>query len=137
MTWAPIAIQKAVYTTLSSDAQLQPLITGVFDSGAVPQGQEFPYVTINPGQLLDRSSHTHRGFETDIQIDVWDQSENYGRKRVQLIQKEIDRLLHDATICFEGWNIITLRQVNVESFVDADNVTIHGVQRFKLMIGEA
>jgi hypothetical protein len=137
MTWAPIEIQKAIYETLANDTQLQPLITGVFDSAAVPQNQEFPYVTINPGQLVDRSSHTHRGFETQIQIDVWDQSENWGRKRVQLIQKEIDRLLHDVTICIEGWNIISLRQIQVEAFVDIDNVTMHGVQRFKLMIGEA
>jgi hypothetical protein len=137
MTWAPIEVQKAIYETLANDTQLQPLITGVFDSAAVPQNQEFPYVTINPGQLVDRSSHTHRGFETQIQIDVWDQSENWGRKRVQLIQKEIDRLLHDVTICIEGWNIISLRQIQVEAFVDIDNVTMHGVQRFKLMIGEA
>jgi hypothetical protein len=137
MTWAPIEIQKAIYETLANDTQLQPLITGVFDSAAVPQNQEFPYVTINPGQLVDRSNHTHRGFETQIQIDVWDQSENWGRKRVQLIQKEIDRLLHDVTICIEGWNIISLRQIQVEAFVDIDNVTMHGVQRFKLMIGEA
>jgi hypothetical protein len=137
MTWAPIEVQKAICETLANDTQLQPLITGVFDSAAVPQNQEFPYVTINPGQLVDRSSHTHRGFETQIQIDVWDQSENWGRKRVQLIQKEIDRLLHDVTICIEGWNIISLRQIQVEAFVDIDNVTMHGVQRFKLMIGEA
>lgn len=137
MTWAPIAVQQAIFQTLADDAQLQPLIKGVFDGAAVPQDQEFPFVTINPGQLTDRSNHTHRGFETEIQVDVWDQSENWGRKRVQLIQKEIDRLLHDVTICFEGWNIITLRQISVEAFVDADNVTMHGVQRFRLMIGES
>jgi len=137
MTWAPQEAQKTVYEILELDLVLSGLVTGVFDSASVPQDAEFPYITIDPGSFGDRSSHTHRGFSTEMTIHVWDQSENLGRKRVQKIQKEVDRLLHTVNICIEGWNIISLRQSLCETFLDSDNITIHGVQRFKLLLGEA
>lgn len=137
MTWAPQELQKTLYTVLTGDAPLMALVEGVFDSTSVPQDQSFPYVTIGEATFADRSNHTHRGFEADVTIHVWDQSDNRGRKKVQEIQAEIDRLLHTVNICIDGWNIINFRQIFVEVIVDADNVTMHGIQRFNLMIGEA
>lgn len=137
MTWAPQETQKTIYEILTSDAPLMALIAGVHDSANVPQGAAFPYVTIGEVSFTDRSSHTHRGFAAELTIHTWDQSENRGRKKVQSIQAEIDRLLHTINICIDGWNIINFRQVFVEVIVDADNVTMHGIQKFNLLIGEA
>ena len=137
MTWAPQESQKTIYEVLTADAPLMALISGAFDSTNVPQGQAFPYITIGETTFSDRSSHTHRGFTADMIIHVWDQSDNRGRKKVQSIQAEIDRLLHTVNICIDGWNIINFRQVSVEVIVDADNVTMHGIQKFNLLIGEA
>jgi hypothetical protein len=137
MTWAPKELQKTLWTELTSDPVLMGLVTGVYDSAYVPQDEAFPYVTIGDATFTDRSSHTHRGFEAELTIHVWDQSDNRGRKKVQEIQAEIDRLLHTVNICIDGWNIINFRQIFVEVIVDADNVTMHGIQRFNLMIGEA
>jgi hypothetical protein len=137
MTWAPQELQKTLWTELTSDPVLMGLVTGVYDSAYVPQDEAFPYVTIGDATFTDRSSHTHRGFEAELTIHVWDQSDNRGRKKVQEIQAEIDRLLHTVNICIDGWNIINFRQIFVEVIVDADNVTMHGIQRFNLMIGEA
>lgn len=137
MTWAPQELQKTLWTELTADTALMALVTGVFDSAAVPQNEVFPYVTIGEATFTDRSSHTHRGFAAEVTIHVWDQSDNRGRKKVQEIQAQIDRLLHTVNICIDGWNIINFRQVFVEVIVDADNVTMHGIQRFNLMIGEA
>ena len=137
MTWAPQQTQITIYDVLSADPTLSALVQGVFDSTNVPQGQTFPYITIGEATFQDRSSHTHRGWTAELTIHVWDQSENRGRKKVQSIQAEIDRLLHTVNICIDGWNIINFRQVFAEVIVDADNVTMHGIQRFNLLIGEA
>lgn len=135
MTWAPQETQKTLFEVLSTDPVLSALVSGVFDT--VPQNQAFPFITIGETVFTDRSAHFLRGFEAELTIHVWDQSENWGRKRVQNIQKEIDRLLHTIDICIDGWNIISLRQNTVEVIVDPDNVTMHGIQKFNLMIGEA
>lgn len=137
MTWAPLESQKTIYEILSLDPVLITLINGVFDSTNVPQDSVFPYIAIGEVSFTDRSNHTHRGFAAEMTIHVWDQSENRGRKKVQQIQAEIDRLLHTVNICIDGWNIINFRQVFVEVIVDADNVTMHGIQKFNLLIGEA
>lgn len=137
MTWAPQEVQKSVYQVLSSDATLTGLVSGVFDGqGGVPEKQLFPYVTIGEFPMLDRSNHTTRGYQTQLSIHVWYQENGRGRKVVQLIQKEIDRILHDQNICVDGWNIISLRAIFTDAIIDIDNVTLHGIQRFNLLIGE-
>lgn len=137
MTWAPLETQKTLYEALTGDAPLMALITGVFDSAAVPQGQAYPYVTIGETPMTERSNHTTRGFASELLIHVWYQNPGRGRKKVQEIQAEIDRILHAVNICIDGWNIISFRQTLVEVLIDPDNVTLHGIQRFNLLIGEA
>lgn len=136
MTWAPQEFQKTLYTLLTGDSMLMALISGVFDSGAVPQNQLFPYVTIGESPMTDRSNHTTRGFASQFTIHVWYQELGRGRKSVQLIQKEIDRLIHAQNICIDGWNIISCRAIFQDVIIDIDNVTLHGIQRFNLLIGE-
>lgn len=137
MTWAPKEIQKTVYEVLTGDATLMALISGVFDSTAVNQDQAFPFVTIGEFPLTDRSNHTWRGWQSDMVIHVWYQDPGRGRKKVQEIQAEIDRLLHMQDICIDGWNIVNLRLSFVDVIVDSDNVTLHGIQKFNLLLGEA
>jgi hypothetical protein len=137
MTWAPLELQKTLFEELSNDATLATLIDDVYDSTAVPQNVAFPYVTIDGLSLEDRSNHTTRGFSCDFIIHTWYRETGHGRKKVQLIQAEIDRILHAVDICIDGWNIISLRQKVVDVIVDTDNVTLHGIQTFNLLIGEA
>lgn len=137
MTWAPQETQKTIYEVLTLDAPLMALVSGVFDSASVPQGQAFPYITIGETPMTDRSNHTTRGFAAEMTIHVWYQENGRGRKKVQDIQKEIDRLLHAQNVCIDGWNIISLRAIFTDVIIDIDNVTLHGIQRFNLLIGEA
>ena len=137
MTWAPKETQKTIYETLTTDLVLMALISGVFDSASVPQGQVFPYVTIGENPFAERSNHTTRGFSSEITIHVWYRDPSRGRKPVQEIQAEIDRLLDQQSVCIDGWNIINLRSTFIDVIIDTDNVTLHGIQKFNLLIGEA
>jgi len=137
VTWAPLELQKTIYEELTADVTLMALISGVFDSTSVPQDQAFPYVTIGDGPMEDRSNHTWRGHSADLTIHVWYRESGRGRKKVQQIQAEIDRILHAQDICVDGWNIVSFRQRFVDVIVDNDDVTLHGIQIFNLLIGEA
>jgi hypothetical protein len=137
MTWAQSELQETLYSTLTGDAPLMALITGVYDSAAVPEYTVFPYVTIGENQMENRSNHTWRGWSSNVIIHVWYQEQGRGRKKVQDIQAEIDRLLNAQDICVDGWNIVNLRLQTVDVIIDSDNVTLHGIQIFNLLLGEA
>lgn len=140
MTWAPLETQKAIYTILEADSSLRTLLGAtaaapkVFDH--VPDNMSYPYVTMQALPWEDRSSHTDRGWANTFQLNVWyAPPSGRGNKEVQLIQKRIDELLHDQDICIEGWNTLIFRNVFTDILTEDDNVTKHGIQRFKLFLG--
>ena len=141
MYWGPTSTQKAIYDILTGDAQLQTLLGGTVSDKKVydfvPDKQVFPFVTIGEGKWEDRGSHTLEGLKSELIINVWYRAPNRGRLKVQDIQKRIDELLHVQDPCIEGWNIVVLRRKFVDIIVEDDNVTLHGIQTFNIMIGES
>jgi len=145
VTWGPQETQIKIYEILSTDADLQILLGGdghlptptntkVFDR--VRNEQAFPFITIGDMAWQDRGNHTHEGLRAEITINVWYREPGAGRKQVQLIQKRIDELLHKSEPCIEGWNIVGFRRSSINILMDPDNITLHGIQKFNLMIGE-
>lgn len=141
MTWAPTETQKTIYETLTGDAALQTLLgaTGsdkkVYDF--VPDNQVYPYIKLKIKPWEDRGNHSWEGLKAEISIDVFYRATGRGDLEVQKIQKRIDELLHSQDICIEGWNIVVLRRSFVDIMTEDDNVTLHGIQKFKLFLGEA
>lgn len=137
MTWAPQEIQKVLFTTLNGDAALTTLLGGnkVFDR--VPDELPFPFITIGDIIIDDRGNHTWEGLSATITINSWYREANAGRKKVQEIQNRIDQLIHKQDPCIEGWNVVSLRRGPANILIEDDNITIHGVQKFNLLIGEA
>lgn len=137
MTWAPSETQKVIFEILSTDVALTALLGAnkIFDR--VPQEQPFPFVTIGDLQGTDRGNHTWEGWAFELTINVWYREQNAGRKGVQAIQKRIDELLHKQDPCIDGWNIVKLRRSTVNVVIDPDQITIHGIQKFNIMLGEA
>ncbi len=140
-TWAPQETQIAIFQLLSGDTDLTALLgaTGkIFDY--LPDNTDFPYVTMNIKPWLDRGNYTHEGLSCVLQIDVWYQPgkspyTGRGDKRVQLIQKRIDELLHKQNLDVDGWNTLILRRALIDIITDPDTVTRHGIQQFKLFLG--
>lgn len=141
MTWGPQETQKTVYEILTTDTALQTLLGGsvgnlkVYDF--VPDNQIFPFIVISDPASTDRGNHSWEGLSVDLTINVWYRAPGRGRLKVQEIQKRIDELLHNTEPCIDGWNIVVLRRASVNIVTEEDNVTLHGIQKFKLFIGEA
>lgn len=144
--WAPLETQKEIYRILSADVDLQTLLNNeslsretIYDD--VPQDVVFPYVSMVIMPFTPRDNATYDGLESDFQLNVFYQpgtSYNIprGNKPVQLIQKRIDDLLQKRNLCIDGWNALQLRRSFVTIETDEDNVTKHGIQRYKLYLGE-
>jgi len=125
-----VAIQTAIYDKLIADAGLMALISGVYD--AVPQTEVFPYVTIGDDNHSDWSTNTTLGTEVRATINVW--SRDRGRREAKLIQAEIYDALNRATLTYTGYDIINIELEGSDSFIDADGLTRHGVQIFRVLI---
>ena len=135
MTWAPTEAQKSIFEVLSTDSALTTLLGGAKVYDNVPDNTAYPYVVLYILPFIDRGNHTLEGLECELQVSVWHQER--GNLPIQNIQKRIDELLHLAEPCIDGWNITGLRRTFVDIVTDTDNITKQGIQRFKLMIGEA
>lgn len=126
-----LEIQKAIFKALNDDAELNNKITGVFDF--VPQQQGFPYVTIGADSFSDFGSHTFDGLDGFVIIDSWTQGER-GRKVVKEIQAEVYRILHDNNLIVTGFCVIKIRREFVETVLDPDGQTHHGIERYSLIL---
>jgi len=145
MSWAPQQVQIKIYSTLTADSALMVLLgttvggtQKVFDF--VPDNQAFPFLVMEINPWQDRGSHTTEGFEAELWVHTWYQPgvgsfTGRGNKQVQLIQSRVDELLHLQELTFTGWNNLLLRRSTVDIITDPDNVTKHGIQKFKLLVG--
>ena len=128
MTWAT---QKAVYGALTGDAALMARITGVYDQ--TPQAGTFPYLVIGDGVTEPWDADTEEGSTVVLVVHAWDRSHR-GRKAIKEIQGEVRRILHRQKMTVEGSATVGCDMESTDSFMDADGMTFHGVQRFSLTI---
>ena len=131
-------IQAAIYSALSGDSTLMASVTGVYDdvpqSGDPGDGSAFPYITIGEASHLEWDTDTELGADVTVTIHVW--SRHRGRKEVKEIQGHIYRLLHRASLIISGYNLVGVDWIQSDSFMDADGLTRHGVQTFRITIEE-
>jgi len=125
-----LAIQNAVYTALTNDAGLMTLISGVYDS--VPETEVFPYLTLGEDTHTGWTTNTTLGTDVQIVINCWSRSR--GRKETKTIQGEIYDALNRAALTYNGYDIINIEMLDSSSFIDADGLTRHGVQTFRVLI---
>jgi len=130
------AIQTAVYSRLKGDSALMAMVKGVFDS--VPQvidagvAADYPYITLGEDIHLEWDTDTEQGSDCTITTHVW--SRYRGRKEVKEIQGRIFDMLHRASFTVTGYNLVDCFWIQSDSFMDADGLTRHGVQTFRIII---
>ncbi len=142
--WAPSDTQIAVYNLLAYDTTLAGLL-GTTVGGAqkifdhVPDNTAFPFVQIAIRPWVDRGNYTLNGLSGEIWVHTWYQAGSavtgLGDKQVQAIQARIDTLLHNSYLAITGWRNLNLRRALVNIMDDPDNVTKHGIQQFKILLG--
>ena len=123
-------IQRAVYQALTTDPDLMDAIKGVFDH--VPQDQDYPYVNIGEDTSIEWDTDTSLGQQSTLTIHVW--SREYGRREVKEIMALIYGVLHRSELEVDNGSVVTCEVEFVETFMEADGVTRHGVLRVRLVM---
>jgi hypothetical protein len=92
-------LSKAIYAKLTGDATLIALLAApllgtysVFDFGAVPENQPFPYLTLGDADQKPDNAFGTRGYITRYRIGIWD-SQFGGFQKSQQILARLNFLL--------------------------------------------
>jgi hypothetical protein len=135
------ALQKVVYDRLSNF----PGMPQVYDEDSVPQPSSaedaaaFPYVTVGDTTAVPMNTDDSTGAECTLAVHVW--SRYHGYKEVRAIQALVyEALNRKVEELRAGFAALSLHLLEIEweftekSFIDADGVTRHGVQRFRVLL---
>ena len=119
-------VQPKVYAALNG-----VISCDVYD--IAPQVSDFPYVVIGDELAVENGTDTTVNNLVNFTIHVWTREDS--SKRAKEIQGEVFDALH--LLRFTEANYLFTENYFVSSqapFVDADGVTRHGVQEFKLTV---
>lgn len=125
-----LAIQSAVYEKLSADVALSEFVSGIYDQ--VPSEVDFPYVTIGEGVHTEFDTASTSGCDATISLHSW--SRYKGRKEIKQIQGAIYDALHNSPLEYDGFIFRGVTWVSSQSFIDADGLTRHGEQTFRIFV---
>lgn len=132
------AVRYGVYRALTNNAPLMSAVVGVYDHVRQPDAPEsdddFPFVVVGDIDFADFDTDTEKGAEATITIDTW--SRYNGRQELMDIHDLIYLALHTVDIEVDGYDTLGCDFDSSESSVDADGVTRHGTQTYKLVVQE-
>lgn len=114
MVSATMALQRALWETLTADSSIMSLVTGVFDD--VPPGSSLPYVTIGNDIVTDWSAVNLEGREHRLTVVVWDRAFSAGNCR--LIASRVEESVLGMPRTIQDHRVASLRFLR--SFVTKD-----------------
>lgn len=131
MTHAATELQKAIYVSLSTDAEIADLIGSgsVFD--VPPHGAQFPYISFGQTEALDWSTATEEGSEHLFSLHIW--SRGTSREHVLAIMDKIHRRLALRPE-LTGMRLVDLRLQFSEVRYDDDMMLQRGLMRYRALI---
>ena len=132
-----VQIVTAIIAALKGDAPLSALITVYAASPAVfthvPQDLEsYPYVVLFETGLSADDNDCNLGFDGTLNIHSW--SDQRDMSVIGGIQKAIYDVLHHAELSMAGYTLVELHQEFSTILRDPDGITLHGVQRYRIIL---
>ena len=132
---AQLPVQEAIYGVLSEDSALTSLCgTGQFVFDQVPKGRSTPFITIGEFTVIDGSTQGIDGQELTLNVHSWDQEQS--TKRLKQMMAAVLSALHDTDLELSDHDLTAVNCRFLSSVVlrDPDGKTVHGVQRFKIVV---
>ena len=132
-----VQITTAIIAKLKGDAALTSQLTTYALSPAVfthvPQKLEsYPYIVLFDIGIDGADNDANLGFDGVLNIHSW--SDNRDMLVIGNIQKAIYDALHHAELTMTGYNLVELHQEFTTILRDPDGITLHGVQRFRIIL---
>jgi len=127
--------QTALYNRLVANTTLTALVDADHIHDHVPTKESYPFVVVGDDMSTEWDTKGRNGEELAVQIHVWDQ--NPGLKWTKQILQAIYAALHNVELTLGvDYHNVLLQYVGSQTFVEPDNVTRHGVIRFRALIEE-
>ena len=123
-------VQKAVYAKLTGDAPLMAMINGVFDF--VPEGTDYPYVTIGDIAAEDNSAVGVKGYELDLRVNVYSKSQ--GKSQCLDIVERLKIVLDGQALMVAGFSHVYSKMKAVETSRGQDNVILSANVSFEILV---
>ncbi|MDX2623853.1 DUF3168 domain-containing protein [Streptomyces sp. WI03-5b] len=134
MTTAPetmLPIQRAIYTTLTEDADLTDAIAAVYDY--LPEDVPYPFVVIGEAIETPDNAHDRYGRQTVVTLHVWTQAR--GHTPGLTIAKRVTQLLDHQPLTLEGLDHVVTRHEFSQTLTDPEppgNIR-HVVLRYRVI----
>jgi hypothetical protein len=131
---AALALQKAVFDTLTDDATLTSKVSEVFDG--FPDFEKtpvkFPFITIGDSNSNSFTAFEHMGEEVFFNIHIW--SRYKGFKEGLEITADVQRLLAQKEITVDGFGDVGCFFESSDTTRDVDGITRHIILRYRFLI---
>ena len=124
-----LALQTAIFETLSDDAALTALLGAPRIYDDTPQPATFPYITFGASVSRDLDTSLSPADEHTFTLHVW--SREAGKSQTHRILDRLTWLLHDQPLALAGHKLINLRKEFRDARHDPDGETIHGILRLR------
>jgi hypothetical protein len=122
-------VQKAIYTALTT-ANISG-IKHIRDTPiAKPSDDDFPFIEIGAGQTIAADAGGDNGIEEYIDLHCYSRAR--GQKEIKVIMEAIYNALHHVTLSVTGRTTSFCWFEDGRTLTDADGLTRHGVQTFKI-----
>ena len=127
----------AIIAALKADAPLTALLTTYAATPAVfthvPQDlSAYPYVVLFESGLDSDNNDCSLGFDGVLNIHSW--TDQRDMAVIGNIQKAIYDVLNRAELTMTGYDLIELHQEFSTILRDPDGITLHGVQRYRIIL---
>lgn len=123
-------LQQALFTTLSGDAELMSIVTGVYD--AVLEDIPFPYVTIGSPTTLNTTTRTSFIEEISVTIHTW--SVSGGKRESYNLLNAIHSAIGKGLPIGGFFSLLAVSRPDLQVIDDVDPRIKHGLARFTITI---
>jgi Protein of unknown function (DUF3168) len=131
MVASTLALQQAVYLTLTGTPALVAALGGTHIHDDVPQPPTFPYVSFGPSSVTDADTATERADLHTLTLHIWSRAR--GRKELHILIDLVRLALHDKPLALTGHRLINIRHTQTDTRRLSDGETLHSTLRFRAL----
>lgn len=123
-------LQKIIVEQLRQNVFLDAYVHGrVYD--VVPPQPEFPYIVLGQDGFQSWNSKTSHGCTCYLVLHVF--SKGKGRKELKEIVSTVEQSLNKKSIGLEDVYLVQLSADSIQTYIESDQMTCHGIVRVKVL----
>ncbi|MBS4048575.1 MAG: DUF3168 domain-containing protein [Alphaproteobacteria bacterium] len=136
MAFSLLELQLAVKNALTAGSP--PAFSYPVHTGKAPANATFPYAVIGDGDTsLPWKTKLEYGEEILFNVDTWSRSSPTSMVQIKQMMGQVLAALDEAELSVSGFGLVSCDVDYQQPQMDADGVTWHGIQRFRVFLSAA